>query len=42
MKRPLVIARAIPECNGIIRAFVKESSEILRYSDGIQLNRIGG
>jgi len=33
MRRPFVTTRAIPECNGIIRAFVKESSEILRYGD---------
>jgi len=37
MRRPLIAARAIQEHNTIIRAFVEESSEILRYRNEMQL-----
>ena len=37
MKRPFSAARAIPKSDRVARTFVKESSKILRNSNGLQL-----
>jgi len=37
VKTPVSTTRAIPKYNKVVRALVKESSEILKYSNRVQL-----
>jgi len=35
IRRPFIVARAIPKQNYIVRVLIKEDSKILRYCNGI-------
>ena len=35
VRTPVSTTKTIPKCNRVVRAFVKESSKILRYNDGV-------
>jgi len=37
MRRPFIMARAIPKRNHVVRALIKADSKILEYSNGMQL-----
>ena len=40
IKRPLSIARAVPEVNGVVRLTSKETSKGMNYSQGVGLTRV--